>query len=88
MLGMMNLSGARSRGVRASKIGEKNMPLMEFISLNIDEAIGMLMDGKTGKTEVALFLKEFKKTLNNPEKEIIDGSFREVGVSGIVESGR
>lgn len=51
---------------------------MKYISFKIDEAIEMLMDNMAIKGEVASFLMDFKKILNNPEKEIIDSSFREI----------
>lgn len=63
------------------------MNLLQYISFKIDKAIEMLMDGKTSKTEVALFLMDFKKILNKPEKEIVDGDFKEVEIRGIEERG-
>lgn len=54
------------------------MNLIQYISFSIDKAIEMLMDGKTSKTDVALFLMDFKKILNKPKKEIVDGEFSEV----------
>lgn len=54
------------------------MNLIQYISFSIDKAIEMLMDGKTSKTDVALFLMDFKKILNKPQKEIVDGEFSEV----------
>lgn len=63
------------------------MNLIQYISFSIDKAIEMLMDGKISKTEVALFLMDFKKILNNPEKEIVDGYFKEVEIRGIEERG-
>lgn len=61
------------------------MPLLQYISFSIDEAIEMLMDNKTSKTEVALYLQNFKKIINNPEKEIVDTDFKEVKSIGIGE---
>lgn len=61
------------------------MPILQYITFSIDKAIKMLMDGKTNKTEIALFLMDFKKILNNPEKEIVDGDFTEVEIRGIEE---
>jgi len=63
------------------------MNLIQYISFSIDKAIEMLMDGKKSKTEVALFLMDFKKILNKPEKEIVDGDFTEVEIRGIEERG-
>lgn len=63
------------------------MPLLQYISFSIDKAIEMLMYSKTSKMDVALFLMDFKKILNNPEKKIIDGEFSEVEVKGIEERG-
>lgn len=63
------------------------MNLIQYISFSIDKAIEMLMDGKTSKTEVALFLMDFKKILNKPEKEIVDGDFKEVEIREIEERG-
>ncbi len=54
------------------------MNLIQYISFSIDRAIEMLMDSKTSKTDVALFLMDFKKILNKPKKEIVDGKFSEV----------
>ncbi len=59
------------------------MPLLQYISFSIDEAIEMLMDSKTSKMDAALFLMDFKKILNKPEKEIVDGDFKEVESKGI-----
>lgn len=63
------------------------MNLIQYISFIIDKAIEMLIDSKTSKTEVALFLMEFKKILNKPDKEIVNGDFTEVEVRGIEERG-
>ena len=41
------------------------------------------MDSKTSKMDVALFLMDFKKILNKPEKEIVDGDFKEIEIKGI-----
>ena len=54
------------------------MNLIQYISFSIDKAIEMLMDSKTSKMDVALFLMDFKKILNKSEKEIVDGDFKEV----------
>lgn len=59
------------------------MPLLQYISFSIDKAIEMLMDSKTSKMDVALFLMDFKKILNKPEKVIVDGDFKEVEIRGI-----
>ena len=59
------------------------MNLIQYISFSIDKAIEMLMDSKTSKMDVALFLMDFKKILNKPEKEIVDGDFKEVEIRGI-----
>lgn len=59
------------------------MPLLQYISFSIDKAIEMLMDSKTSKMDAALFLMDFKKILNKPEKEIVDGDFKEVEIKGI-----
>lgn len=61
------------------------MTLLQYISFSIDNAIEMLMDSKTSKMDVALFLMDFKKILNNPEKEILDGDFKELEIRGIEE---
>lgn len=63
------------------------MPLLQYISFSIDKAIEMLMDNKISKMDVALFLMDFKKILNKPEKEIVDGDFKEVEIRGIEERG-
>lgn len=63
------------------------MNLIQYISFSIDKAIEMLMDSKTSKMDVALFLMDFKKILNKPEKEIVDGDFKEVEIRGIEERG-
>lgn len=63
------------------------MNLIQYISFSIDKAIEMLMDGKTSKTEVALFLMDFKKIINKPENVIVDGDFKEVEIRGIAERG-
>lgn len=63
------------------------MNLIQYISFSIDKAIEMLMNSKTSKMDVALFLMDFKKILNNPEKEIVDGDFKEVEIRGIEERG-
>lgn len=59
------------------------MNLMQYILFSMDKAIKMLMDSKTSKMDVALFLMDFKKILNKPEKEIVDGEFKEVEIRGI-----
>lgn len=61
------------------------MTLLQYISFSIDNSIEMLMDSKTSKMDVALFLMDFKKILNNPEKEIVDGDFKELEIRGIEE---
>lgn len=61
------------------------MNLIQYISFSIDKAIEMLMDSKTSKMDVALFLMDFKKILNKPEKEIVDGDFKEIEIRGIEE---
>lgn len=58
------------------------MPLLQYISFSIEKAIKMLMDSKTSKMDVALFLMDFKKILNKPEREIVDGDFKEVEIKG------
>lgn len=63
------------------------MPLLQYISFSIEKAIEMLMDSKTSKIDVALFLIDFKKILNKPEKEIVDGDFKEVEIREIEERG-
>ena len=63
------------------------MNLTQYISFSIDKAIEMLMDSKTSKMDVALFLMDFKKILNKSEKEIVDGDFKEVEIRGIEERG-
>lgn len=63
------------------------MNLIQYISFSIDKGIEMLMDSKTSKMDVALFLMDFKKILNKPEKEIVDGDFKEVEIRGIGERG-
>lgn len=47
------------------------MNLIQYISFSIDKAIEMLMDSKTSKIDVALFLMDFKKILNKPQREKI-----------------
>ena len=59
------------------------MPLLQYIELGIDMAIEMLMDGNTSKIEVMLYLENFKKILREPQKEIVDGDFKEVEIRGI-----
>lgn len=61
------------------------MSLLQYISFSIDKAIEILMDNKTSKIDAALFLMNFKKILNKPEKKIIDGEFSEVEIGGIEE---
>lgn len=63
------------------------MNLIQYISFSIDKAIEMLMDSKTSKMDVALFLMDFKKILNKSEKEIVDGDFKELEIRGIEERG-
>lgn len=63
------------------------MPLLQYILFSIDKAIKMLMDSKTSKMDVALFLMDFKKILNKPEKETVDVDFKEVEIRGIEERG-
>ena len=58
------------------------MPLLQYISFSIDKAIEMLIDSKTSKMDVALFLMDFKNILNKPEKEIVDGDFKEIESEG------
>ncbi len=54
------------------------MNLIQYISFSIDKAIEMLMDSETSKIDVALFLMDFKKILNKPQMEIVDGEFLEI----------
>lgn len=63
------------------------MPLLQYIEFGIDMAIEMLMDSRTSKIEVMLYLENFKKILKEPEKEIVDGDFKEVEIRGIGERG-
>ena len=63
------------------------MNLIQYISFSIEKAIEMLMDNQTRKMDVALFLMDFKKILNKPEKVIVDGDFKEVEIRGIEEKG-
>lgn len=63
------------------------MNIIQYILFCIDKAIEMLMDNQTSKMDVALFLMDFKKILNKPEKEILDGDFKEVEIRGIEERG-
>lgn len=67
--------------------GNGNFNLIQYLTFRIDKAIEMLMDSKTSKMDVALFLMDFKKILNKPEKEIVDGDFKEVEIRGIEEGG-
>lgn len=59
------------------------MNLIQYISFGIDTAIEMLMDSGTSKIEVMLYLENFKKILKEPQKEIVDGEFKEVEISCI-----
>lgn len=45
------------------------------------------MDNGTSKVEVMLYLENFKRILKEPEKEIVDGDFKEVEIRGIEERG-
>lgn len=63
------------------------MPLLQYIEFGIDTAIEMLMDNGTSKVEVMLYLENFKRILKEPEKEIVDGDFKEVEIRGIEERG-
>lgn len=54
------------------------MNLIQYISFSIDKAIEMLMDSETSKIDVALFLMDFKKILNKPQREIVEGEFLEI----------
>lgn len=59
------------------------MPLLQYIEFGIDTAIEMLMDSGTSKIEVILYLENFKKLLREPQKEIVDGDFKEIEIKGI-----
>lgn len=59
------------------------MNLIQYISFSIDKAIEMLMDSETSKIDVALFLMDFKKILNKPQREIVEGEFLEIETSCI-----
>lgn len=59
------------------------MTLIQYISFTVDKAIEMLMDNQTSKMDVALFLMDFKKILNKPEKGIVDGDFKEIEIISI-----
>lgn len=59
------------------------MPLLQYIEFGIDTAIEMLMDSGTSKIEVMLYLENFKKILKEPEREIVDGDFKEIEIKGI-----
>jgi hypothetical protein len=61
---------------------DREMNLIQYISFSMDKAIEMLIDNQTSKMDVALFLMDFKKILNKPEKEIVDGYFKEVEIKG------
>lgn len=60
-----------------------NYNLIQYLTFRIDKAIEMLMDGKTDRIDVVLYLKDIKSFLNKPEKKIIDGDFKEVKIRAI-----
>lgn len=60
------------------------MNLIQYISLKIDDAIKMLMDNHTSKTDVALFLMDFKNRLiKGDAKKIVDGNCKEIEIKRI-----
>lgn len=63
--------------------GNGNFNLDQYLTFRIDKAIEMLMDGKTDRIDVVLYLEDIKSFLIKPEKEIVDGDFKEVEIKGI-----
>ena len=60
-----------------------NFNLIQYLTFRIDKAIEMLMDGKTDRIDVVLYLENIKGLLNKTEKEIVDGDFKEVEIREI-----
>lgn len=65
--------------------GNGNFNLIQYLTFRIDKAIEMLMDGKTDRIDVVLYLEDIKSFLNKPEKEIVDGDFKEISNKRIEE---
>lgn len=63
--------------------GNGNFDLIQYLTFRIDKAIEMLMDGKTDRIDVVLYLENIKGLLNKTEKEIVDGDFKEVEIREI-----
>lgn len=63
--------------------GNGNFNLVQYLSLRIDKAIKMLKDGKVSRIDVMLYLEDIKEFLEKPEKEVVDGDFKEVGIKEI-----
>lgn len=62
-----------------------NFNLIQYLTFRIDKAIEMLMDGKIDRIDVVLYLEDIKSFLNKPEKEIVDGDFKEISNKRIEE---
>ena len=63
--------------------GNGNFDLIQYLTFRIDKAIEMLMDGKTDRIDVVLYLENIKGLFNKTEKEIVDGDFKEVEIREI-----
>lgn len=63
--------------------GNGNFNLIQYLTFRIDKAIEMLLDGKTNRIDIVLYLEDIKSFLNKPEKEIVEGDFKEVEIREI-----
>ena len=63
--------------------GNGNFDLIQYLTFRIDKAIEMLMDGKTDRIDVVLYLENIKGWVNKTEKEIVDGDLKEVEIREI-----
>lgn len=59
--------------------------MIQYLIFRIDKAIEMLLDGKTDRIDVVLYLENIKSFLSKPEKEVLDGDFKEISNKRIEE---
>lgn len=65
-----------------------NFNLIQYLTFRIDKSIEMLMDEKTDRIDVVLYLEDIKSFLKKPEKEIVDGDFKEIRIKEIEDNNR
>ena len=54
------------------------MSLIDYIKFRLDKAIDMCHDGTSTKTDIALYLREFEKSLYGRNETVIDGTAKDL----------